>query len=267
MFYKYLLSVAALFFICNNTDAQKVKRKGTTPIMVKSKKEQMVTSFTLEQLTGKWQESGRKDRDANAFAEIQDTIYLNFYEKGKVHTREGNKPDIKGEAYIDNDNTLTAAADYYTIKSISDSEMVLDDNDDFIHTFRKKDFFWFDNVGKDSVTFETYTSVVEIKIGDILGNWMVYKRKAAPGAVDAKAPIIRYLKITDKISDNAAKGQVTFYKEDVTQELPCNVTIYKTGIQVTAENYNWYLPVYKADGNELVFGNAELMLYYCKPLK
>lgn len=266
MFYKYILPVIALLVLSNDIDAQKVKRKGTTPLMKKSKRDMMVASFTTEQLKGKWQESARSYRDGNLPADLKDTIYLTFSDNKKVETREGNKPNLKGEYFIDVDNTLTAAGDVYAIKSVGNNEMVLDDNDEYVHTFTKKDNFWFDNVGKDSVTFESYSSVIEIKIADVLGSWMVYKKTASPGAVKPDAPIIRYLKITDKQNETAAKGKITFSKDEQAQELPCNITIYKTGIQVTADKYNWYLPVYKADGKELVFGNVELMLYYCKPI-
>ncbi len=266
MTHKYILSIATFFMLICNVVAQRPIRKGTTPLMKKSKNAQQVAAFTLEQLTGKWQESVRTGRDTKNSVGIKDTLYLNFFEKNKVIAREGNNPVAKGAAEIDADNTLTAAADEYTIISVNDKEMVLDDNDKYLHTFLKKDAFWFESAGKDSVRQETVASVVEIKPENIMGKWMVYKRNAKPGAVKSNVPIIRYLKVISKTDETTAAGFITFYKEDTTQELACKITFYKTGIMVDAEKNNWYLPVYKADGKELIFGNIELMLYYCKLL-
>ena len=78
--------------------------------------------------------------------------------------------------------------------------------------------------------------------------------------------VIKYLKIQKKVDASTLTGEVTIYQKEKSQELPCTITLHKTGIQVTAGANSWYLPIYKADGKELVFGNVELMLNYCKPM-
>jgi hypothetical protein len=267
MYKKIIPAIMAILFVSTIVDAQRVKRKGTTPLVKKSKKDLRQPDFTLEQFSGKWQESSRLNLSDKTPEAIRDTIYLNFTGKNKVDTREGNNPNVIGVAEIDADNTLTVAADVYTIRSVTADEMVLDDNDKYLHVFQKKIFFWFETVGKDSVRFESLSTAIEYSSEKIMGNWMVYRRNAKPGTVSAAAPIIRYLKIKDKTGDTTATGLVTFYKEAESIESPCRITFYKTSIQIEADKYAWYLPVYKADGKEFVFGSAELMMYYCKRLE
>ena len=106
---KYLLSAIALLLVAINTDAQKVIRKGTTPLMRGQKPgEKQAAAFTMDQFQGKWQEVGRKTLKGKS-ASIKDTIYLNFFDDTKVDTREGNEPNVKGDAEIDRDVLLAAA--------------------------------------------------------------------------------------------------------------------------------------------------------------
>ncbi len=264
---KIVLLFVSLFIVCKDADAQRVKRKGTTPLMKKSKKPIPEAAFKPEQFLGKWVEVSRADISNNASVEIKDTFYLYFLENNKVETREGNRPNVNGSYEITTDNMLAAAADLFTIKSLADNEMVLDNVDEFIHTFKKTESFWFENVGKDSMQLETYDKAIEVSLPDVLGDWVVYRRHAKPGAVKPPTNLIRFLKINQKTSENSATGTVTYYVDDKTEELPCTVNMHHTGMQVVAGDKYWYLPIYKADGKELIFGNVELMLYYCKPIK
>ncbi|MES2430307.1 MAG: hypothetical protein V4556_05170 [Bacteroidota bacterium] len=262
---KYVLSIVTLAFFFFSADAQRVKRKGVTPIMKNAKQAQQQANFTIDQFQGKWQETGRKTRKGKALA-FTDTIYLNFYENDKVDTRQGNNPNVNGAAEIDVDNSLLAAADVYTIKSVNASTIVLDDNDKFVHTFKKTDSFWLEKVGRTVVPIDTFKTVVKVDINNLMGDWLVYKRQAKPGEVKTPAMLIKYLKIKNKTGENTATGFVTIYQKDKAEELACTITVHKTGMQLTAGTYSWYLPIYKADGKELVFGNVELMLNFCKPL-
>ncbi|UEG50819.1 hypothetical protein LK994_04935 [Ferruginibacter lapsinanis] len=262
---KYIPLIAVPLFTLFNADAQKVIRKGATPLMRGQKPGDQKADYTLEQFQGKWQEVARKTLKGKT-ASIKDTIYLNFTEGDKVDTREGNKPNVKGDADIDVDNTLLAAADVYTIKAVGESEIVLDDQEKFIHTFKKVDNFWFEKVGNLAVAIDTFKTVTEYDPANLMGEWMVYRRQAKPGEVKPPAILIKYLKIKNKVNETTLTGEITVYQKEKTEELPCTITIYKTGMQVVAGTYSWYLPIYKADGKELVFGNIELMLNYCKPL-
>ncbi len=121
---------------------------------------------------------------------------------------------------------------------------------------------------KDSISLlvvgDTNTlDFVAVKIGDI--------NSSGSSGLKNDEPVNRtnesvYLKIKNKVNETTLSGNITVYEKEKTEELPCTITIYKTGMQVVAGTYSWYLPIYKADGKELVFGNVELMLNYCKPL-
>ncbi|MGG9970825.1 hypothetical protein ACQ33O_03430 [Ferruginibacter sp. SUN002] len=263
---KFLFSSIFLLFTVFFADAQKVIRKGTEPLTRGDKPgSKGEAAYTLDQFQGKWQEVSRTTKKGKS-AVIKDTIYLHFTDGNKVDTREGNKPNVKGEADIDVDNTLLAAADFYIIKSVSEKEIVLDDDDKFVHTFQKVDHFWFEQVGNLTVAIDTFKTVTEYDPANLIGDWGVYRRQAKPGEVKPPTKLIKYLKIKTKVDETTLKGEITVYEKEKTEELPCTITVYKTGMQVEAGTYKWYLPIYKADGKELVFGNVELMLNYCKPL-
>jgi hypothetical protein len=250
--------------------AQRVKRKGTTPIDISKNKGQVnnqQVEFTTEQLVGKWQEIRRTYKNDSP-DNFTDTNFLNFTSPGKVTTRTGNnQASIVGEVLIEQPgNTLLAAGDVYTIMSINDSIMILDNQEYFIHTFKKTNEFWYETFGKLSVKQDVYKDPVSIKIADVMGKWGIYKREAKPGAIHPPTNIIRYLKITEKTGENTAKGEITFYQSEQSKVLPCTIKTTNAGIAITAGEVSWSLFVYKADGKELIFGDRDVMVYFAKPL-
>jgi hypothetical protein len=267
---KKLLLSALFFCLFVASFAQRVKRKGTTPIDISRNKKQeggSQPSFSIEQLTGKWQETLRTYKN-NSPENFIDTNFLNFTSVGKVTTRTGtNQGSMVGEAAVEQPgNTLLAAADVYTILSISDSTLILDDQEYLIHTFKKTYEFWYETLGKTSVKQEQYKTPVTVKIADVMGKWGIYKKEAKPGSVHPPTNIIRYLKITEKKGENTAAGEITFYQSEQSKLLPCTVEITTTGMDISAAGYNWSLFVYKADRKELVFGDTGVILYFAKPL-
>ena len=270
MLIKKILTVGLLIFFVSSIFAQRVKRKGTTPIDISKNKRQPASNtpaFTMEQLVGKWQEIRRTYKN-NSPENFTDTNFLNFTSPSNVTTRTGNnQASIVGEALIEQPgNTLLAAADVYTIVSVTDSVMVLDNQEYFLHTFKKTNQFWYETFGKLSVKPDVYKDPVSVKISDVMGKWGVYKRQAKPGAIKPPANIIRYLKITEKTGKNSAKGEITFYQSEQSKVLPCTIKTTSTGIDITAGEFNWSLFTYKADGKELIFGDIGVMVYFAKPL-
>lgn len=264
------MTVLLLISIFPSIFAQRVKRKGTTPIDVSKNKRQPAANtpeFTMEQLVGKWQEIRRTYKN-NSPENFIDTNFLNFSSPSKVTTRTGNNQgSIVGEALIEQPgNTLLAAGDVYTIVLVNDSVIILDNQEYFLHTFKKTNEFWYETFGKLSVKQDVYKNPVSVKISDVMGKWAVYKREAKPGAIHPPANIIRYLKITEKTGENTAKGQITFYQSEQSKLLLCTIKTTNAGIDITAGEFNWSLFTYKADGKELIFGNTEVMVYYAKPL-
>jgi hypothetical protein len=265
---KKITAVLLLILVTATIAAQRVKRKGVQPIDVSKNKRpgsKKTPAFTMEQLVGKWQEIARTDK-SNQPIDFTDTIYLNFTSTNKVTTREASSmTSMTGAASIeDPGNVLMAAADIYTILSVADSQLVLDNQENYLHLFKKTNQFFYETYGKLAVNPNVYKDPVSVSLADVKGRWMVYKKEAKPGTVNPPVNIIQYLKITDSTGENTATGEVTFYQTDQSTELPCTIKVTNAGIDITAGEYNWALFVYKADKKELVFGDAAVLLYYAK---
>lgn len=267
---KNLLLLLLSGLLCVSTYSQRVKRKGVEAIDVTRNKGKAAAYagpvFKVEQLTGKWQETGREIKSIGLMR-IKDTLMLNFTEPGKVITREGNQGNMSGEAAIDKPgNILIAAADYYSIVSADSNQLVLDDEDGCTHTFTKTKQFAYETYGRIAVNADTYTVPVSFKFASIMGRWSVYRRKAKPGAAYPPVNMIQYLFITQKKDDSNGGGEITFYQNEKTTAQACSISIADKCLAIKAGATEWLLPVYKADGKELVFGNPETLLYYAKPL-
>jgi hypothetical protein len=263
-----LFSIACTLTLATaHAQRQGVKRKGVTPVNVGNKPETKFTyDYKLEQFKGKWQEVKRNYKNNNP-APVTDTIFLYFKDDNKVETKDGSKTYIKGEAAIEAPgNILVAAADIYTIVSVSNDMIVLDDGDEFIHTLKKVNRFWSETVGKDPVSQEAFDNPIHASAPNLVGNWAVYRRQAAPGAVEANTMLIKHLKIKEATSEHTATGEITCYTNEKSETLPCTVTINGSAIDISTATYKWNFPVYKADGKELVFGTKGKLLYFAKPL-
>jgi hypothetical protein len=242
-----------------------VHRKGVAPVQRGSATTDTKTpDYSVAQLMGKWQEFKRTDYHGNVVG-FTDSLQLNFTDTNKVETRTSisNSMSMTGVASIDGDNTLTAAADSYTIKEFGKNEMVLDDNDQYLHQFKKVDVYWYEMLGKESVKQDTYDSSVKTSITTILGKWSIYKRQAKPGAVTKDVQLIKYLDITSKTNDSSASGNVTFYQGQSSQQLPCTVSVSGSNIKIVAGSSKWDLSIFQADADNFIFGNSGL-LYFSK---
>ena len=146
---KFFLLLLLCQVFCTDTDAQKVKRKGVIPIDVSMvRKHEKTPQYTVNQLLGKWQEVARKEKSTGVVLFV-DTIYLNFTTLNAVFTKEGNQPVFKGAAEIvAPGNVLLAAGDVYTILSVTANEIVLDNQENIIHSFKKTNQFWHETFKK-----------------------------------------------------------------------------------------------------------------------
>lgn len=267
MLVKKTVALLLLMVVAGTGIGQKVTRKGMPPIDVSKDKtgrgKKKASLYQVGQFIGKWQETYRTDNNNNLL-DFTDTLYLHFPDTGRVITRNGTTSNMRGDAAIDDPNTLLAAADVYTIVSLSDSIAVLDNQEGLVHTLKRTNQFHFENYGKAAVKQEAYSDPVPVTLPDVLGKWMVYRKTAKPGAINPPVNIITYLKITDSTGENTARGEVTFYQTDKSMMQPCTIKVTNAGLDITAGDYNWQLFVYKADKKELVFGDAAVLLYYAK---
>jgi hypothetical protein len=147
---KYFLFFMLLFSFIINANAQ-YRRRGETLQSPGNKTKSKKADYTIDQFKGKWQEIERIYKVDSSSVSFKDSIQLIFSDSSKVQTRTStNSPmTMNGEAEIENDNLLTVAADEYTVKSLTATELILDDNDKFIHRLKKVDHFWFETIGKN----------------------------------------------------------------------------------------------------------------------
>ena len=263
---KSVLIVVFLTLITGISFSQRVKRNGVEPMDVsKNKRTQNLNSsrFQISQLNGKWQETSRSTKN-NIPVKILDTVYLNFTGNSKVITRDGNNANIIGVAVIESGNVLLAASDIYTIVSVTDSVIILDNQENLLHSFKKTAAFYFESFGKLSVTQEEFTEPVSVTNSAIIGNWSIYKRVAKPGTINPPVNIIITLKITEAINEDKAMGEITFYQTDKSETLPCSIKITNIGIEIISGQNVWSLLTYKITEKEFVFGDAAMMLYYAR---
>ncbi|MBS1949067.1 MAG: hypothetical protein JST47_14995 [Bacteroidetes bacterium] len=265
--FKFLLVFALGSFFFAPLRAQ-YKRRGEILQSRLNKKSapKKTADFRLEQLLGKWQELERKKRIDSSAVSYNDSIQLKFSDSNKVMTRTSTLTSMAmvGEAQIDEDNVLTAAADEYTIKSVTTNYLVLDDNDQYLHYLKKVNNFWYETLGKSPVKQDIYDTPISVTINAILGKWFVYRRRAKPGAINDNVLLIKHLDIPDKLNEHTATGNVVFYNGQHTRQSACTVSLEGSKIKIAAGKNSWDFSVYQADTENFVFGNSTL-LYFSKP--
>ncbi|HUS02781.1 MAG TPA: hypothetical protein VMY77_13680, partial [Chitinophagaceae bacterium] len=180
----------------------------------------------------------------------------------EVFSRDGVNMSLMGEALIDPGNVLVAAADVFTIRSMNSSQVVLDDGE-YLHTLVRKKGFWYETLPTNAVVPEKLNIPVSVSASALSGKWKVYRRAAQPGTTDKV--LIRILNVQNIKNDYTATGEIMFYKTEKLETVPCTITLDGTTMRISTDNNTWNVIVYKADGKDLVFGDASL-IYYCKPL-
>ena len=262
---KYILFLVILLAIfANNSIAQRVKRKGTTPIDVTKNKEQQKTipQFFINQFVGKWQEIERATATKKGEA-FTDTAFFEITQTNKASTMQGNRARMVGEAIIDNPgNVLLVAADAYTILKADETKIILKDEDEIVHIFEKREQFWNESFGKLKVEQENYNFPIQFGIKDIVGKWNVYKRQSTPGSINSKVNLIKFLVIKDTTDNKVANGEITFYQSEKTETQPCTISINSFSLEIKTEKNSWTMFVYKVDKKELVFGETGILLYF-----
>ncbi|MBS1915997.1 MAG: hypothetical protein JST87_06940 [Bacteroidetes bacterium] len=143
---KYFFCAFLLVLVASQTYAQ-YKRKGETLQNPRNKSKK--ADYTIAQFKGKWQEYARQTRTDIALLGFTDTVQLIFSDSNKVveKTTDGSFMTVEGEAEIYNDNLLSIAGDEYTVKSLTDIEMVLDDGK-YVRHFKKVDMFYYERKAK-----------------------------------------------------------------------------------------------------------------------
>lgn len=257
IFFSILTLVAINSFSQSKT---KIKHRASRPVNVVKISPAGSSKYSLQQLSGKWQEVSRTARNSNVPVAFSDTMYL-FFSGDNVYTKDGVNMSLRGKASLQNGNSLMAAADVFTIRSLSNSEVILDDGDKYIHRLIKKQNFWYETLSKIPVVIEKYETPVPINLKYIAGKWQVYKRDASPGSLPTDDYLVKEINVKEINDGTSGKGEITFYLGGKLETQPCTITITGNKLAIATDKHSWMMNTYKADGSEFIFGDSNLMNY------
>ena len=262
MIKRWGLSIAVLFFFSLSLVAQRVIRKGTTPIDV-TKNKNVPAKYSLAQLQGRWQEIKRLT--GKQTVSFTDSLQLKF-EKNKVEIREGMNLNQNGEAQVDAPAMLQAAGDSYEIISLNESLLLINDGE-FTRQLQKLPVFYYETVGKIFMPEEKLDTPVNIALSSLKGRWMVYRRLAQPSFINDSLHLIKTIQVNSINPDgNTGKGLVVFYKTDITETAPCTINCTNGIFEITTAHRKWTFYTYKADDKFFVFGKSGELQYFAKRL-
>ena len=256
---KYLVLLLVTPLIFTDTFSQKVKRKGVRPIPLHKKF--IKPLYTLEDFQGKWQEVRRSSPGDSQPLEFQDSLQMEIVHDTAI-VRDGVHFTMMGAVYLDNPVKANIAGELYSILELSKDSMALSAGR-YVHEFHKLYSFYYESFGKDSVNVESFENGIQPMLEKLKGKWVVYRREAHPGTAFDN-DLIRYLDITTINADNSMTGEVRYYNRETSNTLACSILIRDSEMQVISENNTWIVTIYKADGDELIFGNKTGVINYCK---
>ncbi|MEO5943703.1 MAG: hypothetical protein ABIP30_11770 [Ferruginibacter sp.] len=259
---KHLFLVITCIFVTQALFAQRVKRKGTTPLELNKNTTSSKNIYTLAQVQGKWQEFNRTFIATNEKAVFLDSLMIAI-NKSNAEVKEGMSMNMKGEAAIEDRNSLYVAGDRYSIVSVSDSQLVLNDGE-FFKTMKQVPQFYLETVGKDSVVLAEYTVPKNVLMTDILGTWTVYKKEAKPGIINKDTYLVNTISVLKNSNQNLATGEIIMGQDNAQQKYPCTFILKDSTLQVLVDNKTLSFNTYKATDGEFVFGNKTEVLNYAK---
>jgi hypothetical protein len=259
----YGLAVATLL-ISNNISAQQVVRKG---MGMESTKKTVIAAppakYTIDQLAGKWQEVKRMNTKSE-MVDFTDSMSMTI-NGSKSEVRAGGMGMImRGEAFIDAPAVLHIAGDTYSIRTADKDVIVLKD-DRYLRQFSRVSQFYFESAGKSTVKSLDENTIVKANIKDLSGRWEIYRRTAKPGAITDSTVLFKSITVTEQTNDSTAKGEMVIYNgSNISQKLPCTVSLLGTELLIISEKGPMIFNVYKASGSEFVFGKEDGVTSYGK---
>ena len=242
------------------SQAQRVVVRGRNHQKIKTVKNPPV--YTMDQLTGKWQEVRRKNINGGP-VDFTDSLQLNFNKRDSVIVRDGITMSHRGFANV-TENKLAVAGDSYSINSLSKNTLVINDGE-YLREFTRRKKFHYENMGKIVIPRDNLSDPVAIDGKKLTGKWYVYRTQAAPGVTEDSA-IIKNIRLVETYSNGSAKGEITFTKNAVTQTIPFEASFEKGIMTLVTISQTWHLSAYKADGKEFIFGNQGGLVYFSKKL-
>jgi hypothetical protein len=265
---RVILLFMVLIGISHSSFSQKykVKRKGVDPMDVTKASGKTSSNpkmnYSLSQFNGKWQEVRRTQ--GNKSVSFIDTLQLQVKNDSLVTMRDGVHLAINGNLYFDGTNTANIAGDPYTIVSMNKSRLVLNDGNVTRHMQKVPSFYW-ESFGNLEVKQEKFETPIQPASGALAGKWIVYRRDAPPGTSHDR-DLIRYIDIKKINADGSYSGEVNFYDENKAQTAPAKFAFVNNELQITTDQHSWVVSVYKAEGNQIVFGDKKQLMYFAKKI-
>jgi hypothetical protein len=223
--------------------------------------------YTMDEFIGRWQETARMKSGTKERTAVVDTFYIRFYKDNTADTREGNSLVITGTSEIFTDDYVTTSATDFKIVSVSPDVIVLDDMMGYQHVLSRTNRFAYEtSSAPPAVEPDIADNKVDLSASSLVKNWFAYRRSARPGSVKAGVPLLRNLRIQEKLSENSYKGEVEFARDGEAYIQPCSLVFTGKMLLIDTEGSSWNIRVYKADGNEMILGKKGELVYYFKHL-
>ena len=192
-----------------------------------------------------------------------DTFYIRFYNNNTADTKEGRSVMISGTSEIFTDDYITTSAADFKIVSVSPDVIVLDDMRGYQHSLSRTNHFAYETGNEPPPTpANNADNKVDLSPSSLIKNWFAYRRAADPGVVKAGTPLIRYLRIQEKISADRYKAEVEFARNGKAYVQQCILTFTDKTVLIETEGSTWNIQVYKADGKEMILGTKGELIYY-----
>lgn len=249
-----------LSFTVSTTEAQRVGRKGVTPA-TRPAKPQPAAKYRPEQFSGRWQEVKRTNR-AGETVEIVDTFYMHVQQRNKVVTREGRNPYLTGALQVEPNDILVAAADVFTIVSVTDSSLVLYNQEQYNHHFQRVERFSYetDRAGDGPIkpAFTPSTRTPE----QLVGRWWMYKRQAPPGTVDLNAAYIKSFRVYAPTDSMAGKDWAIIAEAQRSEQMPARISVEGQQLRIVAGQKSFTYGIYESPAKELIVGDPDKELFF-----
>jgi len=221
------------------------------------------SKYTIDQFLGRWQETSRMKSSNRERVEVVDTFYLHFYKNNTADTKEGNSLVITGSSEIFTDDYITTSATDFKIISVTPDVIVLDDMMGYQHSLSRTKRFAYEATNVPPAPLpDIADNKVDLSPSSLIKNWFAYRRGANPGFVNAETPLMRYLRIQEKLSENSYKGEVEFARNGKAFVQPCTLVFTDKTVSIITEGNTWNVRVYKADGKQMILGKKGELVYY-----
>lgn len=241
--------------------AQRVIRKGSTPQYTTTPAPKILYKFS--DFDGRWQEVERISPTGKKLS-FSDTLLL-FFTGNKVYSKDASsmRMSMVYEVELAAPNWLIIGSDEYRVLQLNGKQLLLED-ENYKRKFSKRKVFYYETVGKDSIKQEVPSIPLHINPAILKGKWIVYRASAEPGSIPLQTQLIRSLELKMESDSVNATGVVGYHRQGEQFSEVAKFNFEGLGMGIQSEGLNIHYQIYKADGNEFIFGELPTLLFYAK---